>query len=115
LRRSSQITRARAISGHLIRKAGLTRATAVTGAVTLIQRFGSAFNLNVHFHLLGHSIAYGIATGAREGQKVFTLQTLRAEPDASRRIRLSCHGTDPLAKPGEAYRLDRNPVVTTTA
>jgi hypothetical protein len=42
----------RAISGHLIRKAGLTRASAVTGAVTLIQRFGSALNLNVHFHLL---------------------------------------------------------------
>jgi ribosomal protein S27E len=34
----------RAISGHLIRKAGLTRANAVTGAVTLIQRFGSALN-----------------------------------------------------------------------
>src|SRR5690606_21424052 len=42
----------RAISGHLIRKAGLTRASGVTGAVTLIQRFGSALNLNVHFHLL---------------------------------------------------------------
>ena len=42
----------RAISGHLIRKAGLTRASAATGAVTLIQRFGSALNLNVHFHLL---------------------------------------------------------------
>jgi hypothetical protein len=42
----------RAISGHLIRKAGLTRASAATGAATLIQRFGSALNLNVHFHLL---------------------------------------------------------------
>jgi hypothetical protein len=42
----------RAISGHLICKAGLTRASAVTGAVTLIQRFGSALNLNVHFHML---------------------------------------------------------------
>jgi hypothetical protein len=42
----------RAISGHLICKAGLARASAVTGAVTLIQRFGSALNLNVHFHLL---------------------------------------------------------------
>jgi len=30
----------RAISTHLNRKAGLTRANAVTGAVTLIQRFG---------------------------------------------------------------------------
>jgi hypothetical protein len=145
----------RAISGHLIRKTGLARASAATGAVTLIQRFGSALNLNVHFHLLvldgvyrrvgegrlvfvplppptagelqrlvqriaerigrslersglitrdientylafepneqppihgllGHSITYRIATGPREGQKVFTLQTLPAEPDAPR-------------------------------
>jgi len=127
----------------------------VTGAVTLIQRFGSALNLNIHFHLLvldgvyrregegrlvfvpvpspsteelkglvqriaerigrslersglitrdidnaylafdpgeeapihgllGSSITYRIATGTREGQKVFTLQTLPAEPDAPR-------------------------------
>ncbi len=42
----------RAISGHLIRNAGLTRASAATGAVTLIQRFGSALNVNVHLHML---------------------------------------------------------------
>jgi hypothetical protein len=42
----------RAISGHLIRKAGLTRKSAATGAVILIQRFGSALNLNIHFHML---------------------------------------------------------------
>jgi ribosomal protein S27E len=141
----------RAISGHLIRKVGLSRASAVTGAVTLIQRFGSALNLNVHFHmlvldgvycredeglrfvpvpapssaelqglvqriaerigrslersglitrdienaylafdpaeeapingLLGASITYRVATGPREGQKVFTLQTLPAAPE----------------------------------
>ena len=41
----------RAISGHLIRKAGLTRGSAATGVVTLIQRFGSALNLNVHLHM----------------------------------------------------------------
>ena len=140
----------------MIRKAGLTRASGVTGAVTLIQRFGSALNLNVHFHLLvlagvyrregrgnlrfvavpapssaelqalvqriaerigrsleraglitrdienayltfdpgeeapinsllGASITYRIATGPREGQKVFTLQTLPAAPDTPRR------------------------------
>ncbi len=34
--------------------------------------------------LLGSSIIYRIATGPREGQKVFTLQTLPAEPDALR-------------------------------
>jgi len=38
----------RAIETHLIQQAGGTRATARTGAVTLIQRFGSALNLNIH-------------------------------------------------------------------
>jgi hypothetical protein len=33
---------------------------------------------------LGSSITYRIATGSREGQKVFTLQTLPAQPDAPR-------------------------------
>jgi hypothetical protein len=42
----------RCISTHLIKKAGFSRKTAQAGAVTLIQRFGSALNLNVHFHLL---------------------------------------------------------------
>ena len=42
----------RCIATHLIKKAGYTRASARTGAVTLIQRFGSALNLNVHFHML---------------------------------------------------------------
>lgn len=36
----------------MIHKAGFTRGCAQTGAVTLIQRFGSALNLNVHFHML---------------------------------------------------------------
>ena len=86
-----------------------------------MQRFGSALNLNVHFHLLvldgvraleraglithdidhtylafdpgeepplhallGSSITYRIAAGPRDGQRVFTLQTLPAEPDAPR-------------------------------
>ena len=42
----------RAISGHLLAKAGLTRATGSTGAVTLVQRFGSSLNLNIHFHMI---------------------------------------------------------------
>ena len=42
----------RAIATHLIKKAGFSCTTARTGAVTLIQRFGSALNLNVHFHML---------------------------------------------------------------
>ena len=39
----------RAIAAHLIRKARLTQATAQSGAVTLIQRFGSAWALNCLF------------------------------------------------------------------
>ena len=35
----------RAIASHLIKAAGYHHETAQTGAVTLVQRFGSAFNL----------------------------------------------------------------------
>ncbi len=42
----------RCIATHLIKKAGLSRKNAQAGAVTLIQRFGSALNLNIHFHRL---------------------------------------------------------------
>lgn len=37
----------RAIAGFLLHKAGLRRSQGECGAVTLIQRFGSALNLNV--------------------------------------------------------------------
>ncbi|MDF1757325.1 MAG: transposase zinc-binding domain-containing protein, partial [Legionellaceae bacterium] len=50
----------RAISSYLIKKAGLTVKTGKTGAVTLIQRFGSALNLNIHFHMLFLDGAYGL-------------------------------------------------------
>jgi hypothetical protein len=42
----------RTISRKLIGKAGLSRATGATGAVTLVQRFGSSLNLNVQFHMV---------------------------------------------------------------
>jgi len=42
----------RAISTHLIKQAGFKKPEAHTGAVTLIQRFGSALNFNLHFHAL---------------------------------------------------------------
>ena len=48
----------RTISGHLLAEANLTRATGATGAVTLVQRFGSALNLNVHFHMIFPDGAY---------------------------------------------------------
>ena len=42
----------RTIATHLTHKAGYTNSRAHTGAVTLIQRFGGAVNLNIHFHML---------------------------------------------------------------
>ncbi|MBL4679700.1 MAG: transposase, partial [Pseudomonadales bacterium] len=43
----------RAIETDLIHRARLTRASgAQTGIVTLIQRFGSALNLNIHLHMI---------------------------------------------------------------
>ena len=42
----------RTLATHLIRKAGFKLSTAHTGAVTLIQCFGSALNAQLHFHML---------------------------------------------------------------
>jgi hypothetical protein len=42
----------RAISTYIVNRAGFSNKQAKTGAVTLIQRFGSALNLNIHFHML---------------------------------------------------------------
>ncbi|MFT4942271.1 MAG: hypothetical protein ACI88A_005347 [Paraglaciecola sp.] len=42
----------RAISTLIVSKAGFSNKQAKTGAVSLIQRFGSALNLNIHFHML---------------------------------------------------------------
>lgn len=43
----------RTIATHLTHKAAFTKPMAQTGAVTLIQRFGSALNLSIHFHRVG--------------------------------------------------------------
>jgi hypothetical protein len=42
----------RVITRHLLGQAGLKADEAESGAVTLIQRFGSAANLNIHLHCL---------------------------------------------------------------
>ncbi|NRB41420.1 MAG: transposase [Pseudomonadales bacterium] len=72
----------RAISSVLIKKAGLTHNDSETGAVTLIQRFGSALNLNIHYHMLFLDGAYiKPKTGARPKfipVKAFTATELTA-------------------------------------
>lgn len=55
----------RVISRYLLQQAGLTRATGHPGAVTLIQRFGSALNLNIHFHMIFLDGVYMAVEGAK--------------------------------------------------
>jgi len=58
----------RVIATHLIKQAGIKRSAAATGAVTLIQRFGSAANLNIHLHGL---VLDGVYHTAAEGAWAF--------------------------------------------
>jgi hypothetical protein len=58
----------RVLSGALLKKAGLSRKEGMTGAVTLIQRFGSALSLNVHFHML---FVDGVYSRNQHGKPVF--------------------------------------------
>jgi Putative transposase len=48
----------RIIPTFLIKQSGVKRSKANTGAVTLIQRFGSAANLSIHLHCLVLDGAY---------------------------------------------------------
>ncbi len=68
----------RVIATHLIRQAGVKRSEAATGAVTLIQRFGSAANLNIHLHGL---VLDGVYHTGTEGAAVFhPAPALTSEP-----------------------------------
>jgi len=58
----------RVIATHLIKQAGIQRRVAATGAITLIQRFGSAANLNIHLHGL---VLDGVYRSSGEGAPVF--------------------------------------------
>lgn len=70
----------RVIAGHLVKKAGETQERARTGAVTLIQRFGSALNLNIHFHML---FVDGVSVEDRERLRFRRVKApARAEPEA---------------------------------
>ena len=98
----------RCIATHLIKKARFSRMTAQTGAVTLIQRFGSALKLSVHFAVHGCTNAAGAwmrrsgpfvvpRRGVRRTSRWLTLLPLGDCADKRR----ACP-TDP--EPGAAYR-----------
>ena len=61
----------RTITTWLVHQAGFTHNTARTGAVTFIQRFGSALNLNVHFHMLFLDGVYITQDDGDESRQVF--------------------------------------------
>ena len=58
----------RVITRHLLGQAGLKSDEADSGAVMLIQRFGSAANLNIHLHCL---VLDGVYWRSAEGAPVF--------------------------------------------
>jgi hypothetical protein len=60
----------RAISTYLIKKVGLSKKTARTSAVTLSSLFGSALNLNIHFHMVFLNGVY-VDAGAGESDQHF--------------------------------------------
>jgi hypothetical protein len=59
----------RVIHTHLLKQTQLKREAAASGAITLIQRFGSAANLNTHLHALVLDGVY--QTGEAEGTPLF--------------------------------------------
>ena len=59
----------RVITRHLLGQVGLKADEADSGAVTLIQRFGSAANLNIHLHCLVLDGVYRIGS---DGAPVFS-------------------------------------------
>ena len=58
----------RVITRFLLKQAGAKAGEADSGAVTLIQRFGSAANLNIHLHCL---VLDGVYRCGTEGEPVF--------------------------------------------
>jgi hypothetical protein len=54
----------RVIATFLTKQSGRKRSQAHSGAVTLIQRFGSAANLNIHLHCLVLDGVYRSSAGA---------------------------------------------------
>ena len=97
----------RAISTFLIRRAGLrVGAGARTGAVTLIQRFGSALNLNIHLHML---FVDGVYTFDDERPRLHR-GCAPAQPELQRLLRaIATRVTRALERQGLLIRDDETP------
>ncbi|MCP4494354.1 MAG: IS91 family transposase, partial [Gammaproteobacteria bacterium] len=75
-------------NGYLIKKAGQTQKTAKTGAVTLIQRFGSALNLNVHFHML---FLDGVYAKNKYGKEIFQRTNTPTQEELAKLVHTISH------------------------
>jgi len=75
----------RIIATHLIKKAGLTHKT---GGITLIQLFGSAFNRNVHFHML---LIDGVYITSRYGKHRFQTVSAPLFDELTRLVHIISH------------------------
>jgi len=80
----------RVIASFLIKRAGLKHPQADTGAVTLIQRFGSAANLNIHLHCLVLDGVYRNGDGVPVFHEAAALPTKSKGLCSSRSSRASC-------------------------
>lgn len=70
----------RVLQGHLLKGAGLQSGQGQGGAVTLIQRFGSAANLNIHLHCL---VLDGVYRCGADGQAHFVAADAPTEDELS--------------------------------
>ena len=99
------------VSASLILRAGLrvgagARTGARTGAVTLIQRFGSALNLNIHLHML---FVDGVYT-FDEKRPRFHRGSAPAQPELQRLLRaIAARVTRALERQGLLIRDDETP------
>lgn len=105
----------RMLSVHVVTKVRLTRVTGATGAVTLIQRFGSALNFNIHLHMLALDGAYVLAPGGLAFRRA--APPCAAEPHAldqqlARRVGRSLERQGLLVRDAESDILDCGPEPT---
>lgn len=77
----------RTISTYLIKKSGFHKKMARTGEITLIQRFGSALNLNIHFHMLFLDGVHVDDANSEGSQKFISILNHRKE-DIARLVHL---------------------------
>jgi hypothetical protein len=79
----------RSIPGHRLKRVGLTRTIGHTGAVTLIQCFGSALNLNIHFHMRFLDGVYVIDEAGQRAKLEHLCRNVSRPPVATERMALT--------------------------